>query len=151
MHSDIDRNILSLLQQDATQTAAQIGQQVGLSQAAAYRRIQRLEADGYIVRRVAILDGDKVGVGIMVIALVRLTAQGRTNIEAFTSKIRAMRNVIECFVVLGDQDFFLKIAVKNIYDYEQFFLKELSVIEGVAEIKSIMTLSTIKNETALPL
>lgn len=151
MLSDTDRNILTLLQKDASKTAVQIGKEVGLSQAAAYRHIQRLETDGIIAKRVAILDGEAVNLGTIVLSLVRLSVQGRTNIEAFIAKIQSFPNVLECFVILGEQDFFLKIAVKDVYDYERFFFEELSVIEGVSEIKSIVTLSKIKNDTSLPL
>jgi len=82
---------------------------------------------------------------------VKLSAHGRANLEAFAENIRAIPNVLECFVVLGDQDFFLKIAFKDIYDYESFFFRKLSNLESVAEVRSAVALSQIKNETALPL
>lgn len=147
----IDREILSVLQRDASVSAAQIGHQIGLSQPACYRRIQRLDEEGFIQKRVAILDPVCVGLGATVLLLVRLTAHGRSNLEHFSEAIKNMPNVLECFVILGQQDFFVKVAVKDIYDYERFFYQEISAIEGVAEVSSMVALSKIKNETALPI
>lgn len=146
----IDRRILEELQRDASRTASEIGEQVGLSQAACWRRIQKLEDDGLIRQRVAILDPDKIGCGTLILAHVKLSAHGRANLDTFSKKIRALPNVMECFVLLGDPDFFLKVAVRDIYEYETFFFQTLSKIEGVAEVRSMVALSQIKNDTAFP-
>lgn len=151
MLDTFDKNILAAMQKNANISAAQLGQAIGLSQPACYRRIQRLEEEGYIKRRVALVDPDKIGLGTIVFALVKLTAHGRANLDSFIEAIQAFPNVLECFVILGDQDFFLKVMTKDIYDYERFFFQELSAIEGVTEVKSMVGLSPIKNETALPL
>lgn len=146
----LDRKILDQLQVDAALPAAEIGEIVGLSQAAVWRRIQKLEQSGVIKKRVAILDAEKIDCGTLILAHVKLSAHGRANLESFAKKIREIPSVLECFVVLGDQDFFLKIAVKDIYDYETLFFQKISSIEGVAEVRSAVALSQIKNETALP-
>lgn len=146
-----DRRILHELQMDASLTAGEIGDRIGLSQAAVWRRTQKLEDDGIIKKRVAILDAERVGFGTIILAHVKLSAHGRSNLEAFAEKIRAIPNVLECFVVLGDQDFFLKVAVNDIYDYESLFFQKLSSLEGVAEVRSAVALSQIKNDTALPI
>lgn len=154
MHIEIDqmdRKILRELQRDAARSASELGDVIGLSQTAVWRRIQRLQDQGVIKKRVAILDAEKVDLGTIILAHVKLSAHGRANFEAFAKKIRAIPNVLECFVVLGDQDFFLKIAVKDIYDYEQMFFKKLSSIDGVAEVRSSVALSQIKNDTELPI
>ena len=147
----IDRKLLEELQKDCSRSASDLGKVVGLSQAACWRRIQRLDADGYIKKRVAILNGDKINLSTIVLAHVRFSAHGRANLDEFSRKIRALPNVLECFVLLGDPDFFLKVAVEDIYAYERFFFEKLSKIEGVAEVKSMVTLSRVKNETALPI
>ena len=147
----LDKKILQALQKDASLSAAQLGESVGLSQTACWRRIQRLESEGFIRKRVALVDPEKLGVGTLVLANVKLSAHGRANLEKFIESIKRLPNVLECFILMGEQDFFLKIAVRDIYEYERFFFKELSAIEGVAEVKSSMTLSQIKNETAYPI
>ena len=146
-----DKDILRNLQNDSRITATELGAKIGLSQAAVWRRINRLEEEGYVRKQVALLDGEKLGCGTVVLAHVKLTAHGRAHFDDFAERIRALPNVIECFVVLGDQDFFLKIAVKDVYEYEQFFFNKLSSIEGVAEIRSSVALSQIKNVTQLPI
>lgn len=147
----IDTRILAIVQEDASLTAAEIGDRVGLSQAACWKRIKRLENDGVIQKRVAILAPEKIGLRTLILVHVKLSAHGRANLDEFTEKIRSMPKVLECYVLLGNEDFFLKIAVADIYEYEQFFFRELSSIEGVAEIRSSVTLSQIKDTTAYPL
>lgn len=147
---EIDRRILNELQYDAGPSVSALGERVGLSQAACWRRIQRLEEDGVIKKRVALLEPDAIGCGTLILANVKLSAHGRANLEDFGKKISALPNVLECFLMLGDQDYFLKIAVKDIYDYEQFFLRKLASLEGVAEVRSAVALSQIKNDTRLP-
>lgn len=146
----IDGRILHELQHDCSRSAAELGELVGLSQAACWRRIQRLEERGFIRKRIALVDPEKLGLSTIVLAHVKLSAHGRANIDGFSRKLRALPNVLECFVLLGDPDFFLKVAVRDIYHYERFFFDTLSKIEGVAEVKSMVALSQIKNETALP-
>ncbi|MCC2616920.1 Lrp/AsnC family transcriptional regulator [Aestuariibacter halophilus] len=146
-----DREILRLLQQDARQSSSDIANSVGLSQAPCWRRIQRLEKEGYIRKTVALLDPQKVGLGTIVLAHVKLSAHGRANLDKFADSIRDIEQVLECYCLMGDQDFFMKVAVKDVYDYEQLFFQRISQIEGVAEVKSTMALSKIKDTTALPL
>lgn len=145
-----DRKLLRELQRDAARSAAELGETIGLSQAACWRRIQRLESEGYITRRVAIVDPKKIDLGVLVLVHVRLNQQGRSNLDAFAKTIRDVPNVLECFALMGSDDFFLKIAVKDVFEYERFVYETLSTIEGVHEIRSAMALSQIKNETALP-
>lgn len=148
---DFDRKILEELQTNAASSVSALGERIGLSQAACWRRIQRLEDAGVIKKRVALLDADLVGCGTLILAHIKLSAHGRANLEEFGKRIRALPNVLECFLMLGDQDFFLKIAVKDIYDYEQLFFQKLSGLDGVAEVRSAVALSQIKNDTKLPL
>lgn len=146
----IDKRILEEVQKDASKSAAELGESIGLSQAACWRRTQRLHQDGFIKRTVAILDANTVGCGTTVLAMVKLSAHGRANMDAFSRKIRSLPNVMECFVILGNADFFLKVVVRDIYEYEDFFFQTLSKIEGVQEVQSLVALSQIKNETTLP-
>lgn len=146
----IDRRLLAVLQRDASRTAAQLAEEVGLSQAACWRRVQRLEKEGVIRARVALLDGVRIDRGTIILANVKLNAHGRAHLDEFIAEIQLLPEVLECFVLMGDQDFFLKVAVKDIYAYERFFFDHLSKIPGIAEVKSTMALSQIKNTTELP-
>jgi len=147
----IDRRILEELQADASLSASTLGERVGLSQAACWRRVQRLEEEGVIKKRVAIVDAASVGCGTIILAQIKLSTHGRANLDEFAEKIRQLPNVLECFVTLGDQDFFVKLAVKDIYAYENIFFNKLSILAGISEVRSVVTLSQIKNDTALPI
>lgn len=146
-----DRKILRLLQENAARSTADIAEQVGLSQAPCWRRIQRLKEEGYIRRQVTLLDRRKLGFNTQVFAQVKLTATGRTNVEAFTDAIRGFPEVMECYVLMGSVDFMLRIVIKDIETYERFFFDKLSLVPGVQEINSVVALSEIKSTTELPI
>lgn len=144
-----DRKILVQLQRDSTLSAAEIGEAIGLSQASCWRRINRLQSENVITKQIALVDPVAVGYGTIMLAHIKLSAHGRQNLESFSAKIEAIPNVLECFLLLGNQDFFIKIAVKDIYEYETLFFREISVLEEIAEVHSAVVLSEIKNSTEL--
>lgn len=146
-----EREILQLLQEDASLSTAAIAEMVGLSASPCWRRIDRLEREGFIQRRVALLNRQKVGLNAHVFAQVKLNAHGRANLDEFTTAIRAMPEVLECFVLMGPVDFLLRIVAPDIEAYERFFFDRLSHIPGLQEVNSTVALSEIKATTALPL
>lgn len=148
---ELDKRILRLLQADAARSSTQIAEAVGLSQAPCWRRIQRLRDDGYIRAQVALLDRRKIGLNAQIFAQVKLTATGRSNVDAFTDAIRDFPEVLDCFVLMGSVDFMLRIVARDIEAYEQFFFNKLSRVPGVQEINSMVALSEIKSTTQLPL
>ncbi len=146
-----ERKILRLIQEDATLSISAIAEAVGLSTSPCWRRVDRLERDGYIKRRVAIVDRAKVGLKAQVFAQVKLNAHGRANLDQFTSAVREVPEVLECYVLMGSVDFMLKIVAVDISDYERLFFEKLSQLPGVQEINSTVALSEIKHTTAVPL
>lgn len=146
-----DKKILAAVQQDSSRSTADIAALVGLSQAPCWRRIQRLKDAGYIRGEVALLDRRKIGLNAQIFAQVKLTATGRSNLEAFTAAIHEFPEVLECFVLLGTVDFMLKIVAKDIEAYERFFFEKLSRVPGVQEVNSMVALSEIKATTELPI
>ncbi|MGI4876298.1 MAG: Lrp/AsnC family transcriptional regulator [Janthinobacterium lividum] len=154
MSSDLDQfdlKILSLVQQDASRSTAEIADLVGLSQAPCWRRLQRLKETGYIRAQVALLDRRKIGLNAQIFAQVKLTATGRSNLEDFTLAIREFPEVLDCFVLLGPVDFMLRIVARDIEAYERFFFDKLSRVPGIQDINSMVALSEIKSTTELPL
>ena len=143
--------ILRELQRDANQTTAQVAERVGLSASPCWRRIDRLERDGFIRKRVAIIDRRKVGLNAHVFAQVKLNAHGRANLDEFTEAIRAFPEVLECYVLMGPVDFLIRIVAPDIEAYERFFFNRLSQLPGVQEVNSTVALSEIKATTALPI
>ena len=146
-----ERNILRELQRDANQTTAEIAERVGLSSSPCWRRIDRLEREGFIRKRVAMVDRRKVGLNAHVFAQVKLNAHGRANLDEFSAALRSFPEVLDAYVLMGAMDFMLRIVAKDIDAYESFFFDRLSKLPGIQEINSTVALSEIKSTTELPL
>lgn len=145
-----EKRILALLQEDATLSTAAIAEKVGLSASPCWRRIDRLEREGFITRRVALVDRRKVGLNAHIFAQVKLNAHGRANLDEFAEAIRGFPEVLECYVLMGSVDFMIRVVASDIEAYERFFFDRLSQLPGVQEVNSTVALSEIKATTALP-
>jgi Lrp/AsnC family transcriptional regulator len=148
---DIDHRILVLLQEDASLNAAEVANRVGLSQSPCWRRIARLERDGLIRRRVALLDRQKLGLGVVVFVQVKIARGSKQSLAQFEDTVRRFPEVQECFMLMGEIDFLLKVVTRDVASYEDFLRGKLSRLTAVGEVRSSMVLSPIKETTALPL
>ena len=146
-----EKRILALLQEDASLSTAEISERIGLSPSPCWRRVDRLEKDGFIKRKVALVDRRKVGLNAHVFAQVKLNAHGRANLDEFSEAIRAFPEVLECYVLMGPVDFLIRIVATDIEAYERFFFDRLSQLPGVQEVNSTVALSEIKATTELPI
>ena len=146
-----DRRILDLLQTRPGLNASNIGELIGLSQSACWRRMQRLRDEGVIVDQPVVLDPEKVGLNTMVFATVKLTSHGRSNLAAFAEAVRNYPEVLDCYCLLGTTDFLLRIVAEDIKAYEAFFFDKLSQLPGIQEVTSSIVLSDIKHTTVLPI
>lgn len=146
-----ERRILRELQRDAGQTTAEIAAKVGLSASPCWRRIDRLEREGVIRARVALVDRRKIGLNAHIFAQVRLNAHGRSHLDEFSAAIRAFPEVLDAYVLMGQTDFMLRIVAPDIDAYERFFFEKLSKLPGVHEITSTVALSDIKSTHELPI
>jgi Lrp/AsnC family transcriptional regulator len=147
---EYERRILAYVQEDCAMSTAELAERVGLSASPCWRRLDRLERDGVIVRKVALVDRRKVGLNAQVFAQVKLNAHGRAHLDEFSAAIKAFPEVLECYVLMGPVDFLLRIVARDIEAYERFFFDKLSALPGVQEINSTIALSEIKSTTALP-
>ena len=148
---ELDRKILDLLQAEPGLNASALGERVGLSQSACWRRVQRLRDAGVIRDQPAVLDREKLGLNTMVFALVKLTSQGRSDLTEFSKAVESCPEVLDCYVLMGTVDFLLRIVTEDIKAYERFFFDRLSQLPGVQEITSNIALSEIKHTTSLPI
>ncbi len=148
---EYERRILRELQRDGQQTVAEIAAKVGLSASPCWRRIDRLEREGVIRGRVALVDRRKVGLSAHIFAQVRLNAHGRANLDEFAEAIRGFPEVLDAYVLMGTTDFMLRIVARDIDAYERFFFDKLSRLPGVQEITSTVALSEIKSTSELPI
>lgn len=148
---ETDLRVLAALQSDSARSTIEIADQVGLSQAPCWRRIQKLKEAGYIHSQVSLLDRRKLGFNAQIFAQVKLSAHGRANLSEFEQAMRGFPEVMECYVMMGSVDFMLRIVAKDIDAYERFFFDKLSQVPGVQEINSMVALSEIKSTTELPI
>lgn len=147
----IDRRILDLLQTEPGINATAIGERIGLSQSASWRRIQRMRDDGIIRDQTVSIDREKVGLNTMVFAHVKLTSHGRSNLAEFADAVAEFPEVLDCYVLLGNVDFLLRVVTEDIKAYEQFFFEKLSQLPGIQEINSSIVMSDVKHSNVLPL
>lgn len=154
MASDLDKidlKILKAMQEDASRSAAEIAEAVGLSQSPCWRRIQRLKDEGYISKIVAVLNPDKLNLRTQLFVQVKMSRADPVNKEEFAAVIRSFPEVMECHVILGAFDFLLRIVAQDIQAYEKFFFEKLARVPGIQEVNSYVGISEIKATTALPL
>ena len=146
----IDRKILIVLQDDAALSVAEIGNRVGLSSTPCWKRIQRLEADGVIQRRVAIVDQAKVGLGITVFVSIETGDHSQKWLETFAETVRAMPEVMEFHRMAGDVDYMLRVVVADIQGYDTFYKKLIGTVP-LKNVTSRFAMEKIKSTTALPI
>jgi Lrp/AsnC family transcriptional regulator len=151
-HLDLtDRRIMQVLQSNGSLSAADVAEKIHVTATTCWRRITRLELAGIIKKRVALLDRSAVGFNVLIFAHVKLSMHGRDALSKFDEAIRRYPEVLDCYSLMGEWDFLLRIVAKDIRDYESFFLDHLSKIPIVQSVNSSMVLTTFKETTVLPL
>ena len=126
-----DVQILKLLQRDATASTASIAEQINVSQSPCWRRINRLEQEGLIKGKVALLDREALGMEVVVFATVNLTSTGRQNLLEFERDIVRYPEVVECYTMTGIWDYMLKIITRDIRHYEEFVRNTLTTSPSI--------------------
>ncbi len=147
---DIDRKILAILQADATVPVAAIAERVGLSATPCWRRIQKLEDAGVIQARVAVLDPEKLRVGVTVFVSVKTNQHDLGWLEKFATAVRDFPEVVEFYRMSGDVDYLLRIVVPDIAAYDAVYKRLIARI-ALADVSSAFAMEQIKYTTALPL
>lgn len=146
----IDRRILRELQKDATIAIADLAQLVGLSQTPCWKRIKRLTDAGIVTGRVALLDRDKLDLGLVVFVSVRTNRHDQDWLDAFASAASAMPEVVEFYRLSGDTDYLLKVVVRDIAAYDGFYKKLIAAVP-LSDVSSAFAMEQIKSTTALPI
>jgi Lrp/AsnC family leucine-responsive transcriptional regulator len=148
---EIDIKILSLLQEQARIANVELADQVGLSPAPCLRRVRALEQAGVIRKYVTLLDPVALNLGVTIFVQVTLDLQVEGRLEIFEQAIMQRPEVLECYLMTGDADYLLRVAVPDVPAYEHFLRDSLTRIESAAGIKSSFALKQVKYFTALPL
>ena len=145
-----DRKILALLQQDATLPVADVARRVGLSTTPCWRRIQKMEEEKIIERRVAILDPAKVDVGVTVFVSIKTDKHNSEWLKRFSEVITQMPEVVGFYRMSGQVDYLLKIVVPDIASYDEVY-KRLVFNIDIEDVSSAFAMERIKDTTELPL
>lgn len=146
----IDRKILTLLQRDCALSVAEIAEQVGLSASPCWRRIQNLEAAGVIARRVALLNRQRLNLGVVVFVRIKTQDHSQDWLQGFAAAVEKIDEVVEFYRMTGEIDYLLRIVVPDIDAYDAVY-KRLIGIPGLADVSASFAMEEIKHTTALPL
>lgn len=145
-----DRQILEILQEDATMPLAEIARKVGLSSTPCWRRIQKLEEAKVIRKRVAVLDSQKINAGVNVFVSIRTRQHNAAWLKKFAETVDKMPEVVEFYRMSGEIDYLLRVAVPDIAAYDAFYKRLIADID-LDDVSSSFAMEQIKYTTALPL
>ena len=146
-----DRRILSALQRNARIANQELADQVGISASACWRRVRQLEAAGVIQRYAAVLDPVRLGLPVSILINVSLEKQGEKALQVFETAVAEWPEVMECYLMTGDADYLLRVVVADLAAYEQFLMRKLTRIPGIASIRSSFALRAVRRRTELPI
>jgi Lrp/AsnC family transcriptional regulator len=147
---DVDRRLLAALQADAALTTAELAERVGLSPTPCWRRIQRLEEQGFITRRVALLDRNRLNVGVTVFIAVRTSRHSLEWFEQFHRALNGIPEVLEFYRLAGDIDYLIKAVVPDIGSYDALYKRIIAKVE-LTEVTSMFAMEELKCTTEIPL
>ncbi|MFC1527747.1 Lrp/AsnC family transcriptional regulator [Candidatus Neomarinimicrobiota bacterium] len=145
----IDKKILETLQGDGRIKNSDLAKIINISPPPTAERVKKLEKNGYVKKYVALVDPIKVGITCFTYVEVTLVRHGKDAIERFMSSIVKLDEVMECHHITGGADFLLKIATRDIPTYEQFIIQTLTALPDVQHLKTLVVLSTLKQETKI--
>lgn len=148
---ELEKQILDILQTDASLSSSEIAQRVGSSQSPVWRRINNFEKSGIIKRTVALVDAKKLGFDIEVFVRIKMTEHGRQTLSEFEQAICKFPEVLECQLLLGEIDFRLRVIARNLDEYEKFLRLHLMQMQGVREIESSVVVRNVKDTRKISL
>ena len=147
---EIDRKLLAILQADTTLSVAQLGERVGLSATPCWKRIQKMEQAGVITRRVALVDPERIGMGLTVFVAVEAGDHTPEWLQRFSAAVSAMPAVMEVYRMAGEVDYMLRVAVADMAEFDAFY-KQLIAAAPLKNVTSRFAMERVKSTTAYPL
>lgn len=146
----IDQRILAELQANARLSNVELAQKAGLSPSPCLRRVRAMEESGVIKGYAALVDQESVGLPVSVFVMVSLERQVENSLDVFEGRVRALAEVMECYLMTGDSDYLLRVVTRDLQAYERFLMQHLTKFPGVSSIKSSFALKQVVYRTALP-
>jgi Lrp/AsnC family leucine-responsive transcriptional regulator len=147
----IDLRILDELQRDGALSNVELARRVHLSPSPCLARVRALENGGVIERYVALVNAQALDLGLNVVISISLTSQNKASLAEFEQRIAEHEEVMECYLMTGDSDYLIRVAVADIGALEKFILEQLTPIAGIEKIRSSFALKQVRYKTALPL
>jgi Lrp/AsnC family leucine-responsive transcriptional regulator len=147
----IDRALLVELQRDGRLTNRELAERIHLSESACLRRVRALEEAGVIDRYAALVNQSRVGLPGNVFVSITLNRQEQADLRAFEEAVRRVPEVMECYLMTGQQDYLLRVVVSDPADFERLHSQHLTRLPGVARVQSSFALRTVRKSTELPL
>lgn len=146
----LDREILQLLQEDASSSVREIADAVGLSPTPCWRRIRNLEERGVITGRVAVLDPKSLNLAVTALVMIRTNAHGRDWLDRFTRGIEKLPEIVEAFRTSGETDYVLKVLVPSIEAYDEFYKRLIEEVD-LYDVRTTFVMEELKASRSLPL
>ncbi len=146
-----DLKILAALQSDANLSNVELAELINLSPSPCARRVKILQERGFFRGQVSLLDPEKVGLAVNVFIQVSLDNQVKKNLQAFEGTVAQWPEVMECYLMTGDFDYLIRVAVPSLAAYQQFLEQHLTQLEGISHIRSSFSLKQVRYKTELPL
>ena len=146
----IDWAILAVLQADASLAVHEVGERVGLSSNACWRRIRRLEDSGVIAKRVALVDPVKLGLNTTVFVAIKTGRHDPEWLETFSRGVATIDEITECHRMAGEVDYLLKLTVRDIAHYDRIYRKLIATVPDLSDVSSSFSMEKLKATTALP-
>ena len=152
--SELDRHdilLLTELQRDSRQTVQQLAAAAGLSSTPCWKRVKEMEAAGIIRGYTALIDREKIGLALCVLAEVNLTRHSEDDVRRFEAAVAAEPQIVSCYSTTGQADYMIKVLVPDIKRYESFLHETMFKLPGVTHVRSSVVLKEVKADTRLPL
>ena len=151
MLDSVDLRIIDALQRDGSLTNVELARQVHLSPSPCLARVKALKEQGVIERYVALVSAAALGIGLNVFISISLKSQGKAALAEFEKRIAEHDEVMECYLMSGDSDYLIRVAITDIAALEKFIVEQLTPISGIEKIRSSFALKQVRYKTALPL
>ncbi|PQV90292.1 Lrp/AsnC family transcriptional regulator [Cronobacter sakazakii] len=151
MLDKIDCRLLALLQEDATLSLQALADAVNLTTTPCWKRLRRLEDDGYIIKRVALLDPEKLGLGLTAFMLIKTQHHSSDWYSQFVAVVEEMPEVLGSWRMAGEYDYLMRVQVADMKSYDDFYKRLVNRVPGLSDVTSSFAMEQIKYTTALPL
>lgn len=146
---DIDKKLLSYLQEDSKQTNKELSNKLSLSVTAVYERIKKLEKEGYINKYVALVNKEKINKSFVAFCHIKLIQHSQDYVIKFEKEVTNINEVLECYHISGDYDYLLKVLVKDMGAFREFMVKKLTTINHIGSTHSMFVINQVKHTTAI--